>query len=130
MIPAVTAFYAALLASLLVALSMRVIARRRSARVALGDGGDEELTRRIRAHANFAEYVPLALLLMLLAELSGTPAWLLHALGLALLSGRVVHAWALATANLRARVAGMGLTFGVLAAGALCCLVGALRGMF
>ena len=48
-------------------LSMRMISNRVRARVNLLDGGDEALTRAMRVHGNFAEYVPFALLLMALA---------------------------------------------------------------
>ena len=65
----ITALYAGLLAPLFLLLSVRVIRQRRGAKVAVrGDGGDAMLLRRMRVHANFAEYVPLALLLMALAE--------------------------------------------------------------
>ena len=84
----ITALYAALLAPLFVLLAIRVIAARRSARVPVGDGGDAELRRRMRVHANFAEYVPFALLLMALAESLGITPWLIHVLGLALLGSR------------------------------------------
>ena len=51
-------FYAAILALLYVCLSARTIGFRRKSRVSIGDGGDQELLRAIRMHANFAEYVP------------------------------------------------------------------------
>ena len=82
-----TALYAGLLAPLFVLLSVRVIALRYSGQVALGDGGDALLARRVRVQANFAEYVPLGLILLGLSESLGAPALLLHALGLALLVG-------------------------------------------
>jgi uncharacterized membrane protein YecN with MAPEG domain len=59
----VTALYAAPLALLFLVLSVRVIQRRRSGQVALGDGGDHLLLRCMRVQANFAEYVPIALIL-------------------------------------------------------------------
>lgn len=95
MVP-VTSLYAALGALLLIVLTAAVIARRRSARIGLGDGGDSMLGRRIRAHANAVETLPVALLLLLLLELGGNPAWLLHAFGAVLLVGRALHAWGLA----------------------------------
>ena len=58
-----------LLALFFVVLTFRVIGKRRVARISLGDGGDRGLLRRQRAHANFAEYVPLALILMICAEM-------------------------------------------------------------
>ena len=58
--PLITPLYAALAAVILIVLSLRVIGARRSHRVAIGDGADEDLARRIRAHGNFTEYTPLA----------------------------------------------------------------------
>lgn len=88
----ITMFYAGLLGLVFLALSLQVVRLRRSLGVGLGSGGHDALGRAIRAHANFAEYVPLALLLLLLVE-TGTAAavWLLHGLGLALLVGRLLH---------------------------------------
>jgi uncharacterized protein len=90
----ITALYAGLLAILFLVLSIRVIQKRTN--VSLGDGGDAELLRRIRGHGNFAEYVPLMLLMMALLEYGGaTPVWLLHALGITLVVARVLHGIAL-----------------------------------
>ena len=92
MIP-ILALYAGLLALLLLALSMKVVMLRRRFRIGLGSGNNPELERAIRAHANFVEYVPLTLLLLLLLELSGSmPGAALHGLGAGLLIGRVLHA--------------------------------------
>ncbi len=82
--PVITPLYAALAAAVMIVLSLRVIGMRRGRRVSIGDGGDDDLARRIRAQGNFAEYTPLALLLILLLELGGAPAWQLHLLGAAL----------------------------------------------
>ena len=60
----VTPLYVALLALWLLVLSARVIRERQAARVSLGDGGNRRLQRAIRGHANFVEYVPLALLML------------------------------------------------------------------
>ena len=117
--PLITPLYAALAAVVLIVLSLRVIGARRSRRVAIGDGADEDLSRRIRAHGNFTEYTPLALVLILLLELGGAPAWQLHLLGAALILGRIVHAWSLTAHSGNGRMVGMTLTFFVLAAAAL-----------
>ena len=77
----ITPLYAGVVTLFFVFLSFRVIGGRRAARVALGDGGDRILLRRLRVHGNFAEYVPLAIVLMALAELQGAPAWTLHLVG-------------------------------------------------
>jgi uncharacterized membrane protein YecN with MAPEG domain len=112
----VISIYASLLAFFFVVLSLRVIGVRRIARVALGDGGDATLMRRMRVHANFAEYVPLALLLLALAESQGSPGWALHALGLVLIAGRAMHAYGVGRAPEApyCRVVGMAMTFAVL----------------
>jgi uncharacterized membrane protein YecN with MAPEG domain len=117
----VTPIYAALLTPIFVALSLRTIRLRRRHRVALGDGDNPELRRAMRAHANFAEYVPLALLLLFFVEHDGAHPAVVHALGLALLAGRLAHAWGVSQLreNFRFRVAGMLLTFGVLISAAL-----------
>ncbi|MFC4727082.1 MAPEG family protein [Coralloluteibacterium thermophilus] len=120
MFPTLTLLFASLHALLLLALSLRVSLRRRSAGIGLGSGGDDALARRIRAQANFVEYVPLALLLIGLLELSGLArAWLVL-LGSLLLAGRLLHAWGLErSAGVSAgRALGMLLTWGVLAGAA------------
>ncbi len=106
-------FYAALLAVFYVSLSIRTLRVRRRLRIAIGDGGSEEMLRAMRTHANFAEYVPFAALLIALAELQGAGAGWIHALGLALLGGRAAHAWGVSRSpeDYRFRVAGMTLTF-------------------
>ena len=106
---------------LFVVPGFRVVTRRRSARVGLGDGGDGILGRRVRAHGNLAEHVPLAFLLMALAELQGASAWTWHMIGTSLIAGRLLHAWGVGREPeiLNLRVAGMVLTFFALITGAL-----------
>jgi uncharacterized protein len=108
----VTAIYASLLAFLFLLLSARVIVQRREARVEIGHGESRELLRRARVHANFAEYVPIALILLALAESMKAPLIVLHALGAALVIGRTIHAYALSRNPhiLRLRVLGMSIT--------------------
>jgi len=115
----ITAVYAGLCGLMLVGLSAGVIRQRGRARVSVGDGGDAGLIRWIRAQGNFAEYVPLALLLLALAEAQGAPAVALHGLGGALVLGRVLHAWGMVSGRdlHPARGAGMVLTFAVLVLG-------------
>lgn len=110
---AVTSIYAGLLGLLFIALSTAVVTVRRSAQVSLGDAGNAQLQRRIRAQGNCAEYAPLGLLLIALAEAQGAPAMAIHALGICLLLGRLLHARAFLAPkmNLNLRIAGMVLTF-------------------
>lgn len=123
-----TAFWAALLAPVCLWLSLRVIGLRRRLRVAIGTGGQPVLERAVRAQANFAEYVPFALVLMALAEAGGTPGWLLHPLGAALLAGRLAHGWGITREreDFRFRVGGMMATFGVIGCAALAAMAAAI----
>jgi uncharacterized membrane protein YecN with MAPEG domain len=125
---AIAPAYAGLFALFFVFLSLRVIRFRRTAGISLGDGGDEELRRRMRVHANFAEYVPLALILMALAELQGQPAWAIHLVGVPLAAGRAAHAYGTSQAPqiMRLRVAGMIATIAAILVGAVVNLAGAL----
>jgi uncharacterized membrane protein YecN with MAPEG domain len=88
----VTTLIACILATFFIRLSFGVIRLRRHHKVGLGDGGVDDLERAIRAQANFAEYVPLALILMACLEFNGAPLWLIAILGVALVAGRVIHA--------------------------------------
>lgn len=88
----VTALYAGLLALLLVALAARIPLMRGKYRVGIGTGKQPELALAMRVHGNATEYVPAALLLLLLAELNGFPAWSLHAAGSGLFLARILHA--------------------------------------
>lgn len=120
-----TTLWAALLAPVCLWLSLRVIGERRRAGVAIGAGDDPVLERAIRAQGNFAEYVPFALVLLALAEAGGTPGWVIHPLGAALLAGRIAHGWGIVRQpeDYRFRVGGMMATFAVIAAAALAALV-------
>ena len=112
----ITALYASLLVPLYILLAARIIRMRFSARVSVGDGGDRELLRRMRVHANFAEYVPFALLLMGLAESLALEARLLHGAGVVLLLDRAAHAYGMSrrTDILPLRTGGMIATLIVL----------------
>lgn len=128
----ITPLYAGLLAILFLILSVRVVqGRRGKGRPSLGDGGDAGMLRRIRGHANFAEYVPLILFMMAVLELGGLRGSVLHALGATLVLARVLHAYALSfTAfNTFGRFWGALLTFVVLMFAGLLCLARGIRGL-
>ncbi|CAN5133329.1 MAPEG family protein [soil metagenome] len=93
----ITSIYAALCGILMIALATRVSMLRRRYGVGIGSGGHEPLARTVRAHANFVEYVPLALILMLLAEGGGVSGWLMHLFGITLIVSRLLHAAGLAS---------------------------------
>ena len=74
-------------------LGSRVVQMRRRHKVALGDGGVPAVIARMRAQANFTEYAPLFVLLVLAVELAiGSPAWL-WAVALAFIVVRILHAF-------------------------------------
>ncbi len=107
--------YASLLAIIFVALSVRTLRLRRSLKIPIGDAGDSRMLRAMRVHSNFAEYVPFALFMLYLVEVSGAKPILIHALGLCLLVGRISHAFGVSRhkEQYQYRVAGMALTFTV-----------------
>lgn len=117
----ITSLYAGLLGLLLTLLSARVIVGRRSFGVSLGTGGNLALERRMRAQGNLAEYAPIGLLLLALLELNRVQATTLHIIGLLLLLGRLLHAWAFSfeRSSIFCRTAGMALTLTSIATAAL-----------
>lgn len=88
----ITLIYAGLLGLLFLLLSFWVVKRRAQFRVMIGEGEAPEMLAAIRAHGNFAEYVPLTLLLMALCELVEVGSLWLHLGGVLLLVGRILHA--------------------------------------
>ena len=88
----ITALYAGVLALLLVVLALRVVRLRWKFRVGLGDGGEKAMIRAIRIHGNATEHVPIALLLLLVAELNRAGPTLLHVCGAVLVVARLLHA--------------------------------------
>ncbi|MCX7560917.1 MAPEG family protein [Sulfitobacter sp. F26204] len=116
-----TSFYAALTALVFLVLSWRVIQYRRASSISLGDTGDKNLLKRMRAQANCAEYSPIALILLMLTELNGAPAIAIHLMGIALVAGRVLHPLGFASTpqKIVLRQLGMLLTLGMIAFSAL-----------
>jgi len=107
-------FYAALNALILLILSLRVVRARVRTQTAIGDGGKPEMAAPLRAHANNAEYVPMALILLwALASPLGRSLWLIHGIGISLTLGRVLHAIGLSRSSGPSglRFAGMILTW-------------------
>lgn len=116
MTPAIVPLYAIFLAALYFILSVRAIGARRLGRKAIGPIGEAALDRRLRVHANFAEYVPFVLLLLAFAEMRGAPPAALHFAGAVLAAARLSHAWGVSqpAENFRFRVAGMAGTLAAL----------------
>ena len=118
----ITAIFAALLALMLVGISVRVTVLRARKQISLGDGGDKELGAAIRVQGNFVEYVPVALALMGIIEWTGALPGLVYAYGAVLLAARIVHAWGLYSSVFKARVIGTSGTWILIAAGAIAVL--------
>jgi uncharacterized membrane protein YecN with MAPEG domain len=92
LIPA-TLITAGLLGLVFMVLTIRVVGRRMSGKIMIGDGGDAQMLERIRAHANFTEHVPLSLILMGGIELTaGHGSLWLWGIGAALVLARIAHA--------------------------------------
>ena len=123
MIAPVTALTAIVLVPIFIRLAFGVIKKRQTHHVAIGSGDHADLETAIRAHGNFAEYVPFALVLMLSAEINGAPMWMVGLVALTLILGRLIHAAAIPSGNLKNRVTAMKLTFGALALGVVANLV-------
>ena len=90
-LPSITAAYLGILALLYAVLGLQVSRLRRGNHVLFGDGGNVKLRSAIRAHANFAEYVPIIVLMVAMLEMSGMPAMRVHLLMAALLVARLLH---------------------------------------
>lgn len=96
----ITALYAGINLIILPILMYRVGQKRMSTKTSIGQGDDFGLLARIRAHANFAETTPFALIgLLMMAQFSGVPTWLMHALGGGFTFGRLAHAHGMTQEN-------------------------------
>lgn len=72
-------------------LAMRVGRVRMSEKISMGDGGNERVIGRMRAHANFNEFTPIVLILIALTEFAqGTSIWL-WIVAVVFLIGRILH---------------------------------------
>ena len=74
-------------------LSLRVGRLRHRLKISIGDGGDERVARRMRAHANFAENMPILLVLVALIELATGGGLWLWAAGILFVLARILHAF-------------------------------------
>ncbi|MEI8277689.1 MAG: MAPEG family protein [Hyphomicrobiales bacterium] len=117
----ITAIYASILALIILALSINVTMHRVKLKVSLGDGGNPQMLRMIRLHANAIEYIPIALVLMAIYEINGGWHWALHVIGIALVAGRLIQTAGMWTTDVagNGRRIGQSLTWLSLAALAL-----------
>jgi uncharacterized membrane protein YecN with MAPEG domain len=110
MVIPITALYAAILGLIIIALGINVTVHRVKLKVSLGDGGNPEMLRMIRLHANAIEYIPLALLLMLSYEINGGWHSALHIVGIALITGRLIQTMAMWSTEVAGAGRGLGQT--------------------
>ncbi|MBV1703842.1 MAG: MAPEG family protein [Hyphomicrobiales bacterium] len=122
--------YVAALALMAIPLAGNVSVNRRRAKVGIMDGGDAKLAQAIRVHGNFSEYAPLAAVLLVAEGVAGASGWAVHATGLAIVAGRLSHAYGLShsTGYSPGRYVGTLLTFASFAIGALTLLWQAFAG--
>lgn len=122
----VTPLYAAILALFQVYLSWRVVSLRNKYQIRMGDGGHTELTGAVRVHGNLLEYLPTAIILLLLLEVQGFNSGIIHVLGLLLLFARLLHVKGIhdpAGAS-RSRKIGTRMTWAQMTIAALLCFCG------
>ena len=113
------ALWSGLLILLLVILSVRVVMGRQKHRVALGDGGNDDMVLRGRVFGNAVEYIPVGIGALALLTLLGLPAYCIHAVGGVLFIGRLLHASGLTAGKpTPGRLLGMVLTYLALIAAA------------
>src|SRR5262247_4117283 len=122
--PAITASYLGVLGLLYAFLGLRVARVRRGERIGFGDGDNRYLRSAIRAHANFAEYVPIIVIMNALLEMGGAASAQMHVLLGTLTVSRVLHPFGMHAKPMSpqfivGRIVGMILTFIVLVASAL-----------
>lgn len=95
----ITPIYASIVGLILIGLSINVIKGRRKFGASLGDAGNIELNRRIRAQGNLAEYAPIFIILLGFAEYNGLYNWAIHLCGIVFIAGRINHAYSLLKAE-------------------------------
>ncbi len=108
---AAAAIYVALNLLLLVILAARVTLLRRSAGISLGTGGDAALERRVRAHGNAAENMPLFLLALFMASALGLAPWMVHAFGASFTLARLAQAYGVSAPHMTARKIGTSVSW-------------------
>jgi len=106
----IAALYIALNLILAPLLMFRVGQVRLGKNINLGDGGDELMLSRIRAHGNFTENAPLALLGLIGLAMLGAHPIALHVFGSAFFIGRILHAMGMAGSFGQGRLVGTILT--------------------
>ena len=123
----ITILYAGILSILYGILAIAIVSVRNQARhlYTASETDNILLKRLIRGHGNFGEYVPYIVFMMALIESRGAHPWILHALGAALVLGRVTHAYAFSRDHevLICRIVGTATTISILFICGIYCIV-------
>jgi uncharacterized protein len=106
--PIITALYAGILGLMAVAIASIPGLMRTKLNISVGDGGNAALLLGMRRHGNFAEWVPLALILIALLELNGVPKLAVHGFGIVLVVSRALHAYGLEAHTTKGICRGLG----------------------
>ncbi len=108
----ITSITAVLAGVIILLLTIKVIQFRRRDGVVMGDGDSRSMAKAIRGHANAVEQLPIALILMGLAEVQDGDRFMLILCATALIVGRILHGvyFAHDGVNWRFRFFGMALT--------------------
>lgn len=122
MVVPVTGVFAAVLGILLLVLSVQVVKFRVKYKKAMGTTDDRNFEAAVRAHGNLIEYAPLGLIMLGIAELNGVAGGLIYWTGMALVVGRILHAWGMINGHgeeHKARAIGIVLTWLAILAAAI-----------
>ena len=106
----IVALYIALNLLLTPVLMFRVGQIRIRKNILLGDGGNDLLLSRMRAHANFTENAPLALIGLIALAMLGAFPIALHVFGAVFFIGRILHAMGMAGTMKQGRLIGTLMT--------------------
>ncbi|MDO9459287.1 MAG: MAPEG family protein [Alphaproteobacteria bacterium] len=120
----ISTLYIGLNALLNLILAILVVRVRVKTETQIGDGGNEDMIKAMRAHGNNVEYVPITLLVLIAVEMAAAPVWLVHALGAGLTVARAGHAFGISSSTGRSvgRFAGTMLGWIVLLVGSVACI--------
>ncbi|MFP3976972.1 MULTISPECIES: MAPEG family protein [Marinobacter] len=110
----VTGVFAAVLGILMLVLSGYVVKFRLKYKKGIGVTDDADFQAAVRAHGNLVEYAPIGLIMLGIAEMNGVASGLIYWTGMALVVGRLLHAWGMINGHgeeHKARALGMVLTW-------------------
>lgn len=106
--PTITLLYAGLLGLINIGLAFPAGQLRGKTGISVGDGGNAELLLAMRRHANFTEFVPVALILIGLLEMNRVSATAIYVFGALLVLFRLCHAFGIKTESMSNPLRGIG----------------------